>query len=107
MPSEPCQELGIATRTVVRWLKTNSEDGFKGSALSDEDEAVEDRKTAWEVLEQLLESALCHIHTILTKVANACATGSRDIGNGIQFDMICEANEVELRPTHPWRFEGW
>ena len=68
----------------------------------------------------------CRIHTLLTDRAIKGAIGPSPMVRGIQFveqprdrstlcsrqsrcDMICEANEIEHRPTkpnHPWSEEG-
>ena len=68
-----------------------------------------DRKTAWEVLERLLEAVPYRIHTILTDNGIQFADQPRNrntiYSRPMRFDMICEANGIEHRltkPNRPW-----
>ena len=79
------------------------------------------RKTAWELLEHLLEVVPYRIHTILTEppewrhrfkpdgggILFAAQPRNRNTpySRQMRFDMICQANGIEHRltkPNHPW-----
>ena len=67
-----------------------------------------DRKTAWEVLEHLLEDLPYRIYTVLTDNGIQFAEPPRNrntpYSRQMRFDMICEANGIEHRlatPNHP------
>jgi transposase InsO family protein len=67
------------------------------------------RKTAWEFLEHLLKAVPYRLHTILTHNGIQFAEQPRNRNTAysrqMQFDMICEANEIEhhlTEPNHPW-----
>ncbi len=68
-----------------------------------------DRKTAWEFLHNMLEAVPYRVHTILTdsgiKFAEQPRNRNTIYSRPMHFDMICEANGIEHRPTnpnHPW-----
>ena len=67
------------------------------------------RKTAWEVLERLLEAVPYKIHTILTdngiQFAEQPRNRNKPYSRPIRFDLICATNGIEHRltkPNHPW-----
>src|SRR5699024_7572231 len=67
------------------------------------------RKTAWEILEQLLQAVSYKSHTILTDTGIQFAGQPRNrdkpYSRRMRFDMICDANGIEHRltkPIHPW-----
>ena len=82
----------------------------------------DDRKTACEFLQHMLEAVPYQVHTILTDRAIGTPSVRETMARGIQFaeqprnrntiysrpmrfDMICEANGIEHRltkPNHPW-----
>ncbi len=63
------------------------------------------RKTAWELLERLLEAVRYRIHTILTDNGIQFAEQPRNRNTAylrqMRFDMICEINWIEHRLTKP------
>ena len=68
-----------------------------------------DQRTAWEVLEHLLQAVPYRIHTILTDNGIQFAEQPRHRNTAwprqLRFDMICEANDIERRltkPNRPW-----
>lgn len=68
-----------------------------------------DCRTAWEFLEHLLKAVPYRIHTILTDNCIQFAERPRNRNTvwsrQMRFDMICEASDIEHRPTkpnHPW-----
>ncbi|WP_281826644.1 DDE-type integrase/transposase/recombinase [Jannaschia rubra] len=66
-----------------------------------------DRKTAWEVLQHMLEAVPCRVRTILTDKGIQFAEQSRNrdtiLSRPMRFDMICQANGIEHRLTRPNR----
>jgi hypothetical protein len=71
--------------------------------------ATADRKTAWGVLQHMLEAVPYHVHTVLTDNGIQFAEQPRNrntiSSRPMRFDMICEANGIEHRltkPNHPW-----
>lgn len=74
----------------------------------------ENRKTAWEFLEAVLEAVPCKIHTILTdngiQFCEQPRNRNRPYSRPMRSDMICAANGIEHRltkPNHPWSCEDW
>lgn len=68
-----------------------------------------DRKTAWELLERLLQSVPYCTHMILIDNGIQFAEQPRNRNTAdswqMRFDMICEANRIEhqlTKPNHPW-----
>ena len=67
------------------------------------------RETTWELLEHLLEGVPYLIHTLLTdnRIWFAKQPRNRNTAHSrpMRFDMICNANGIELRltkPNHLW-----
>ncbi len=58
-----------------------------------------DRKTAWELLQHMLEAVPCRVHTILTdngiQFAEQPWNRNTIYSRPMRFDMICEANGIE------------
>jgi transposase InsO family protein len=81
-----------------------------------------DRKTAWELVQHMLEAVPYQVHTVLTDRAIGTPSVRVTMARGIKFaeqprnrntaysrpmrfDMICGANGIEHRltkPNHPW-----
>jgi len=65
----------------------------------------DNRKTAWEVFEHLLEAVPYRIHTSLTDNGIQFAEQARNrntvYSRSLRFDMICQANGIEHRLTKP------
>jgi hypothetical protein len=63
-----------------------------------------DRRTAWKFLEHLRKAVPYRIHTFLTdsiQFAKQPRNGNPPYSRQMQFDMICQANEIEHRLTKP------
>ncbi len=74
--------------------------------------ATADRKTAWELLQHMLEALPYQVHTVLTDNGIQFAEQRRNRNTlytrPMRFDMIYEANGIEHRLTkssHPWSRE--
>ena len=66
-------------------------------------------KTAWELLQRVLEAELYQVHTILTDNGSQFEEQPRNRNTAysrpMRFDMICAANGIDHRltkPNHPW-----